>query len=190
MWMLPAGLHSGASLSMEVDLPNRAGRVSRNFHFLAALNVPLSAYSVVQEFTYRPNDTLPAVALSSLVPSMFQQSTVTFTPQLLTVGDIIGLNGSVFNYTVVDIFDGVDQTKPVSSILYYNSLFSGGCDVNVGSPTLPEWAAQYQMRVRIVFIMAVNFLTRAAGYHHLSSPDSLSHGLWTGLALQMGHDNQ
>ncbi|KAJ6471707.1 hypothetical protein DFH09DRAFT_1380541 [Mycena vulgaris] len=26
--------------------------------FLAALNVPLSAYEVVQEFTYRPNDTL------------------------------------------------------------------------------------------------------------------------------------
>lgn len=75
-----------------------------------ATTVSLSAYSVVQEFTYRPKDTLPAVALSSLVPSMFQQSTVTFTPQLLTVGDIIRLNGSVFNYTVVDIFDGVDQT--------------------------------------------------------------------------------
>ncbi|KAJ7861419.1 hypothetical protein B0H14DRAFT_3617546 [Mycena olivaceomarginata] len=103
--------------------------------FLAALNVPLSAYSVVQEFTYRPNDTLPAVALSSLVPSFFQQSTVT-TPQLLTVGDIIRLNGSVFNYTVVDIFDGVDQTNPVSSFLYYNSLFSDGCDVR---PIFSDW---------------------------------------------------
>ncbi|KAJ7844860.1 hypothetical protein B0H14DRAFT_3685481 [Mycena olivaceomarginata] len=70
--------------------------------FLAALNVPLSAYSIVQEFTYRPNDTLPANAPSRLVPLMFQQSAVTFTPQLLTVGDVIRLNGSLYDYTIVD----------------------------------------------------------------------------------------
>ncbi|KAJ7861424.1 hypothetical protein B0H14DRAFT_3617556 [Mycena olivaceomarginata] len=92
--------------------------------FLAALNVPLSAYSIVQEFTYRPNDTLPATAPSRLVPLMFQQSAVTFTPQLLTVGDVIRLNGSLYDYTIVDAF-----TKPVSSFSYYNNPFSEGCDV-------------------------------------------------------------
>ncbi|KAJ7803598.1 hypothetical protein B0H14DRAFT_2887287 [Mycena olivaceomarginata] len=97
--------------------------------FLAALNVPLSAYNIVQEFTYRPNDTLPAVALSSLVPSVFQQSANSFTPQLLTVGDVIKLNGSLFGYTIVDAFDGLDETKPVSSFSYYNNPLSEGCDV-------------------------------------------------------------
>ncbi|KAJ7311658.1 hypothetical protein DFH08DRAFT_449057 [Mycena albidolilacea] len=97
--------------------------------FLAALNVPLSAYNIVQEFTYRPNDTLPAVALSSLVPSVLQQSANSFTPQLLTVGDVIKLNGSLFEYTIVDAFDGLDETKPVSSFSYYNNPLSEGCDV-------------------------------------------------------------
>jgi hypothetical protein len=91
--------------------------------------VPLSAYNTVQEFTYRPNDTLPVVALSSLVPSVFQQSTNSPTPQLLTVGGIIKLNGSLFEYTIVDAFDGLDETKPVSSFSYYNNPFSEGCDV-------------------------------------------------------------
>ncbi|KAJ7861416.1 hypothetical protein B0H14DRAFT_2742217 [Mycena olivaceomarginata] len=97
--------------------------------FLTALNVPLSAYNIVQEFTYRPNDTLPAVALSSLVPSVFQQSANSFTPQLLTVGDVIRLNGSLFNYTILDAFNGLDEDEPVSSFLYSNNPFSEGCDV-------------------------------------------------------------
>ncbi|KAJ7861398.1 hypothetical protein B0H14DRAFT_2742135 [Mycena olivaceomarginata] len=97
--------------------------------FLAALNVPLSAYNIVQEFTYRPNETLPVVALSSLVPSVFQPSANSFTPQLLTVGDVIKLNGSLFEYTIVDAFDGLDETNPVSSFSYYNNPLSEGCDV-------------------------------------------------------------
>ncbi|KAJ7810486.1 hypothetical protein B0H14DRAFT_2863394, partial [Mycena olivaceomarginata] len=97
--------------------------------FLTALNVPLSAYNIVQEFTYRPNDTLPAVALSSLVPSMFQPSANGFTPQLLTVGDVIKLNGSLLEYTIVDAFNGLDETEPVSSFLYSNNPFSDSCDV-------------------------------------------------------------
>jgi hypothetical protein len=80
-----------------------------------AITVPLSAYNIVQEFTYCPNDTLPTVLLSSLVPSVFQQSAVTFTPQLLAVGDVIKLNGSLVEYTIVDAFDGLDETNPVSS---------------------------------------------------------------------------
>ncbi|KAJ7863932.1 hypothetical protein B0H14DRAFT_3443732 [Mycena olivaceomarginata] len=90
--------------------------------FLAALNVPLSAYNIVQEFTYRPNNTLPAVALSSLIPSVFQQSVNSFTPQLFSVGDSIRLNGSSFDYTIVGAFDGLDETKPrfVVFILQYS----------------------------------------------------------------------
>jgi hypothetical protein len=92
--------------------------------------VPLSAYNIVQEFTYRPNYTLAVVALSSLVPSVFQPSDAdSFTPQLLTVGDIIRLNGSLLDYTTVAAFDGLDETKPVSSFSYYNNPFSDGCDV-------------------------------------------------------------
>ncbi|KAJ7800633.1 hypothetical protein B0H14DRAFT_3885482, partial [Mycena olivaceomarginata] len=125
--------------------------------FLAALNVPLSAYNIVQEFTYRPNDTLPVVALSSLVPSMFQPSDAdSFTPQLLTVGDIIRLNGSLLDYTIVAAFDGLDETKPVSSFSYYNNPFSDGCDVTnvtlrVGLVLLSGsfWHADYQMLVAV-----------------------------------------
>jgi hypothetical protein len=91
--------------------------------------VPLSAYNTVQEFTYRPNDTLPAVALSSLVPSVFQPSANSFTPQLFSVGDSIRLNGSSFDYTIVGAFDGLDETNPVSSFSYYNNPLSEGCDV-------------------------------------------------------------
>jgi hypothetical protein len=94
-----------------------------------AITVPLSAYNIVQEFTYRPNDTLPAVALSSLVPSVFQPSANSFTPQLLTVGDAIKLNGSLFEYTIADAFNGLDEDEPVSSFLYSNNPFSEGCDV-------------------------------------------------------------
>lgn len=49
------------------------------------------------------------------------------------------LNGSTFNYTIVDAFDGVDST-PVSSFSYYNNPFSDGCDV-VRIPTV--WTALY-----------------------------------------------
>jgi hypothetical protein len=94
-----------------------------------AIAVPLSAYNIVQEFTYRPNDTLPTVALSSLVPSVFKQSANSFTPQLFSVGDSIRLNGSSLDYTIVGAFDGLDGTKPVLSFSYYNNPFSDGCDV-------------------------------------------------------------
>jgi hypothetical protein len=98
-------------------------------HQLMTAAVPLSAYNIMQEFTYRPNDTLPAVALSSLVPSVFQKSANSFTPQLLTVGDVIKLNGSLFEYTIVDAFNGPDEDRPVSSFLYSNNPFSEACDV-------------------------------------------------------------
>ncbi|KAJ7716791.1 hypothetical protein B0H14DRAFT_3631860 [Mycena olivaceomarginata] len=144
--------------------------------FLAALNVPLSAYNIVQEFTYRPNDTLPAVALSSLVPSVFQQSTNSFTPQLFSVGDSFRLNGSLIEYTIVDAFDGLDETKPVSSFSYYNNPFSDGCDVtdvtiNVGLTRWGDtWLAQFETPVGIT--------CRVPTLFHLVSSDPPSPDNW------------
>ncbi|KAF7325370.1 hypothetical protein MSAN_02514300 [Mycena sanguinolenta] len=96
---------------------------------LAALNVPLSAYNVVQEVTYRPNDTLPPLPLSPLLPRIFQDPASSFTPQVLTIGDVIVLNGSIFNYTLVQAFDGPHKATSVSSFSYYNNPFSDNCDV-------------------------------------------------------------
>ncbi|KAJ7512862.1 hypothetical protein B0H11DRAFT_1947718 [Mycena galericulata] len=95
--------------------------------FLTALNVPLSAYNIVQERTYRPNDTLPALLLSNMIPGIFQNPTDGFSPQTLKVGDGVQLNNSFLNFTVVEAFDG--NTQPVSSFFYYNNPFSDNCDV-------------------------------------------------------------
>ncbi|KAJ6468582.1 hypothetical protein DFH09DRAFT_1381104 [Mycena vulgaris] len=97
--------------------------------FLAALNVPLSAYEVIQEFTYRPNDTLPPLPFSNLIPEMLQHPTGGFTPQILTVGDTFNLNSSMFNWTITAAFDELQNSQPVSSFSYYNNPFSDGCDV-------------------------------------------------------------
>ncbi|KAJ7311631.1 hypothetical protein DFH08DRAFT_822404 [Mycena albidolilacea] len=145
-------------VSMEVDHPHRAG-ISRRSECCSS-TLP---YNIVQEFTYRPNDTLPAVALSSLVPSVFQLSANSFTPQLLTVGDVIKLNGSLFEYTIVDAFDGLDETKPVSSFSYHNNPFSDGCDVtdvtiNVGLTRVGEgsrWVPQYEMLAQVAITCRV-----------------------------------
>jgi hypothetical protein len=92
--------------------------------------VPLSAVDTVQQLTYRPNDTLPSVPLGNLIPSILHNPTTSFSPQVLTVGDVIVLNGSILNYTIVDAFDGLDaNATPVSSFAYYNNPFSDGCDV-------------------------------------------------------------
>ncbi|KAJ7927696.1 hypothetical protein B0H13DRAFT_2553583, partial [Mycena leptocephala] len=91
-------------------------------------SVPLSAYELDQEFTYRPNDSLPSLPLSYMVPKILQHSPSAFTPQILTVGDTIQLNNSVFSFTIVEAFDMV-SAQPVPSFSYYNNPFSSGCDV-------------------------------------------------------------
>ncbi|KAJ6474140.1 hypothetical protein C8R45DRAFT_1217323 [Mycena sanguinolenta] len=73
--------------------------------FLTLVNVPLSAYNIVQD----PTDS--------------------FTPQLLHIGDMIMLDDHIFNYTIAQAFDGVDTKKPLSSFLYYNNPFSKSCNV-------------------------------------------------------------
>ncbi|KAF7343498.1 hypothetical protein MSAN_01969900 [Mycena sanguinolenta] len=94
--------------------------------FLALVNVPLSAYNIIQEFTYHPNDTLPAVFLANIVPSVLQNPTDSFTPQLLNVGYTIALDNYIFNYTISQAFDGVNS---VSAFPYYNNPLSDSCDV-------------------------------------------------------------
>ncbi|KAJ6564032.1 hypothetical protein B0H19DRAFT_1258545 [Mycena capillaripes] len=89
--------------------------------------LPLSAYETDQELTYRPNDTLPSLPLSYMVPQILQHPTAGFTPQILTVGDTVRLNNSVFNFTVTEAFD--TNAQPVSSFSYYNNPFSSGCDI-------------------------------------------------------------
>ncbi|KAJ6494300.1 hypothetical protein C8R45DRAFT_1212345 [Mycena sanguinolenta] len=81
---------------------------------LALVNVPLSAYNIVQEATYQPNDTLPTVFLGNIVPSVLQNPTDNFTPQLLNVGYTIFLDDYIFNYTIAQAFDGADTSKPVN----------------------------------------------------------------------------
>ncbi|KAJ6488397.1 hypothetical protein DFH09DRAFT_1105628 [Mycena vulgaris] len=97
--------------------------------FLAALNVPLSAYEVVQEFTSRPNDTLSPLPFSNMIPEMLQHPTGGFTPKILTVGDKFNLNNSGFDWTITRAFDELQNSQPVPSFSYYNNPFSDGCDV-------------------------------------------------------------
>ncbi|KAF7326978.1 hypothetical protein MSAN_02493500 [Mycena sanguinolenta] len=97
--------------------------------FLALVNIPLSAYNIVQQFTYSPNDTLPAIFLANIVPSVLQNPTDSFTPQLLNVGDTITLDNHIFNYTISQAFDGVNKTDPVPAFPYYNNPLSDSWDV-------------------------------------------------------------
>ncbi|KAJ7288840.1 hypothetical protein C8J57DRAFT_1460218 [Mycena rebaudengoi] len=97
--------------------------------FIIAINIPLSGYNIVQEFTYRPNDTLPPVLFSNMIPEFFQQTTEGFTPQIMRVGDKFRLNSSVFDWTILEAFDPADNSKPVPTFYYYNNPFSNGCDI-------------------------------------------------------------
>ncbi|KAJ7601891.1 hypothetical protein DFH06DRAFT_1399897 [Mycena polygramma] len=77
---------------------------------LTCLNIPLSAYETVQESTYFPNATVPALPMSNMIPSFLHDDAATFAPQTLHVGDTSGLNNSQFSFTI-----------------YYNNPFA--CDL-------------------------------------------------------------
>ncbi|KAJ6572743.1 hypothetical protein DFH09DRAFT_1460676 [Mycena vulgaris] len=121
--------------------------------FLAVMNVPLSAYEVSQEFTYRPNDTLPPLPLSNTMLGILPSPRTDFTPQILKVGDTFQLNNSVVNFTITAAFDAVNQTHPVPSFSYYNNPFSDGCDVTnitaiLGAPAgSVAWELQFTVTV-------------------------------------------
>ncbi|KAK7065116.1 hypothetical protein R3P38DRAFT_3166134 [Favolaschia claudopus] len=93
------------------------------------VNIPLSAYETVQEFTYFPNASAPAPPLSGLVPPSLRPSTNKFSPQHLDVGQSFRLNNSALLYTIVSAFDSVENGRPVTSFPYSNNPFSNGCDV-------------------------------------------------------------
>ncbi|KAJ7643075.1 hypothetical protein DFH06DRAFT_1477283 [Mycena polygramma] len=96
---------------------------------LACLNIPLSAYETVQESTYFPNATIPALPMSNMIPSFLRSPGATFAPQTLHVGDTFQLNNSLWSYTIVNAFDGTDDRNPVSSFPYFNNPISDSCDV-------------------------------------------------------------
>jgi hypothetical protein len=122
-------------------------------------SVPLSAYELDQEFTYRPNDSLPSLPLSYMVPEILQHSSGGFTPQIITVGDTIQLNDSSFSFTIAEAFDVVNA-QPVSSFLYYNNPFSTGCDVVRGYFSSVEFplqcARQANMTVGVTMVTSVS----------------------------------
>ncbi|KAK7036319.1 hypothetical protein R3P38DRAFT_3263700, partial [Favolaschia claudopus] len=97
--------------------------------FIACINVPLSAYEFIQEATYRPNDTLPALPLSRWLPSLLQPPTISFQPQVLTVGDNFNLNNSILDFTLTGAYDRIGNT-PVSTFSYFNNPLSDVCDVS------------------------------------------------------------
>jgi hypothetical protein len=74
------------------------------------------------------------------------------------VGDVMRLNGSHFEYTIVDAFDGLDETKNVSSFSYYNNPLSDGCDV--------VWVASSELR-------GFQFLVSSDKCHHQCQPNLL-----------------
>ncbi|KAF7367722.1 hypothetical protein MSAN_00836000 [Mycena sanguinolenta] len=97
---------------------------------LAVINVPLSAYELNQVSTFRPNDTLPSLPFYNLIPKILQHSTDSFTPHILTMGDTITLNLSLFDWTIWRVFDQSDNpTQTPSAFSYYNNPFSDGCDI-------------------------------------------------------------
>ncbi|KAJ7623861.1 hypothetical protein DFH06DRAFT_1340184 [Mycena polygramma] len=96
---------------------------------LTCVNIPLSAYEIVQEFTYFPNATVAPLPMSNIIPSFLRAPTADFSPQTLHVGDIFRLNDSLFSYTIVSAFDAANTRKQVTSFPYYNNPFSVNCDV-------------------------------------------------------------
>ncbi|KAJ7677537.1 hypothetical protein B0H17DRAFT_1139554 [Mycena rosella] len=118
---------------------------------LAVINVPLSAYELDQEYTFRPNDTVPPLPFSALIPAILQHPMGGFSPQILSVGDTLQLNNSVFNFAITAAFNELDDTQPVSSFSYYNNPFSGGCDVTNMTAGIqgPDWTIALTVNCRI-----------------------------------------
>ncbi|KAJ6564034.1 hypothetical protein B0H19DRAFT_1067633 [Mycena capillaripes] len=149
-----------------------------NFH---SASVPLWAYDIDQEFTYRPNDTLPSLPLSYMVPQILQHQTAGFTPQILAVEDTIQLNNSVFNFTITEAFD--TNAQPVSSFSYYNNPFSSGCDITnmTAGITIQSFESAFGNITRI----SPDF-TVAVSCHIPASFTLLWSGVFTSPAPQVG----
>ncbi|KAF8881376.1 hypothetical protein CPB85DRAFT_421177 [Mucidula mucida] len=88
--------------------------------FLALMNIPLTAYDTVQEYTYTPNATILPLPFSYLVPTFLRSRLPDFSPRTLRVGDILYLNESIEEYNVT--------SADVDSFLFYNNPLTS-CDV-------------------------------------------------------------
>ncbi|SJK98791.1 uncharacterized protein ARMOST_02060 [Armillaria ostoyae] len=98
---------------------------------LVFVNIPLSGYDVVQEFTYYPNDTSPSLPFSNIIPASLRHTAGDFTPQTFRVGDTIKIDSSVFDYVIVEAFPSGRAPafgNQVASFPYYNNPLSS-CDV-------------------------------------------------------------
>ncbi|KAK0421517.1 hypothetical protein EV421DRAFT_1881324 [Armillaria borealis] len=98
---------------------------------LVFVNIPLSGYDVVQEFTYYPNDTSPSLPFSNIIPASLRHTAGDFTPQTFIVGDTIKIDSSVFDYVIVEAFPSGRTPafgNQVASFPYYNNPLSS-CDV-------------------------------------------------------------
>ncbi|KAF9013713.1 hypothetical protein BDZ89DRAFT_1142497 [Hymenopellis radicata] len=77
--------------------------------FLALMNIPLTAYDIVQEYTYTPNATIPPLPFSYLIPSFLKSTLPDFSPQTLHVGDVLHLNDSTQEYNITSLANGGDS---------------------------------------------------------------------------------
>ncbi|KAK7007843.1 hypothetical protein R3P38DRAFT_2791982 [Favolaschia claudopus] len=95
---------------------------------LTCVNIPLSGYETVEEFTYFPNASIAALPMQNLIPSFLRPATAKFSPQHLNVGQVFSLNGSAVSYTIQSAFDAGSK-ESVLSFPYYNNPFSNNCDI-------------------------------------------------------------
>ncbi|KAF9013717.1 hypothetical protein BDZ89DRAFT_1142500 [Hymenopellis radicata] len=93
---------------------------------LALMNIPLTAYDTVQEYTYTPNATIPPLPFSYLVPSFLNSRLPDFAPETLHVGDVLHLNNSSQEYTVASVSNNPNNTG--ENFLYHNNPLTS-CDV-------------------------------------------------------------
>ncbi|KAK0220443.1 hypothetical protein IW262DRAFT_1461704 [Armillaria fumosa] len=97
---------------------------------LVFINIPLSAYDVVQEFTYNPNDTSPSLSFTNIIPAPLRHTAGDFTPQTFRVGDTIQIESSVFTVVIVKAMASGKflYGTAVGSFPYYNNPLSS-CNV-------------------------------------------------------------
>ncbi|KAF7364647.1 hypothetical protein MVEN_00334100 [Mycena venus] len=110
---------------------------------LTCLNIPLSAYEIVQEFTYYPNATLAALPMSSMIPSFLHAPKATFAPTNITatVGRNVGESSMAYQYYVYAISGFVSCTSPTLFQVTWGLPTHGGLDL---FPLLDYFGADLQ----------------------------------------------
>ncbi|KAF9008573.1 hypothetical protein BDZ89DRAFT_1048151 [Hymenopellis radicata] len=120
------GFRLGYNVQRDLDLPIFACADL----LTKGLEVPLTAYDIVQEYTYTPNATIPPLPFSYLIPSFLKSPLPDFSPQTLHVGDVFQLNDSTEEYNITSLANGGD------SFLFYNNPLTS-CDVQNVTMQIP-----------------------------------------------------